>query len=71
MLRAAGFKAQAYETNYPKAEACYSKYKEGEEYIPALAERSAVRKLWMKHTQDAIDAIKNGEGLSTPVTENE
>ena len=71
MLRAAGFKAHAYETNYPKAEACYSKYQEGNEYIPALAERSAVRKLWMKHTQDAIDAIKNGEGLSTPVTENE
>lgn len=71
MLRAAGFKAQAYETNYPKAEACYTKYKEGDKYIPALAERSAVRKLWMKHTQDAIDAIKNGKGLSTPVTENE
>jgi sirohydrochlorin cobaltochelatase len=68
VLNAAGFKAQAYETNYPKSEACYTKYETGDEYIPALAERSAVRKLWMQHTQDAIDAIKNGEGMSTPVT---
>ncbi len=72
MFCAAGFtNTKAYETNYPKAEACYKKYVEGTDYIPALAERSAVRKLWMKHTDDAIDAIKNGKGMSTPVTEVE
>ena len=71
MLNAAGFKAQAYETNYPKAEACYTKYVAGEPYIPALAERTAVRKLWMQHTKDAIAAIAAGEGLSTPTTATE
>jgi len=71
MLNAAGFKAQAYETNYPKAEACYTKYVAGEPYIPALAERTAVRKMWMQHTKDAIAAIAAGEGLSTPTTATE
>lgn len=71
VLNAAGFKTQAYETNYPKAEACYTKYVAGEPYIPALAERTAVRKLWMQHTKDAIAAIAAGEGLSTPTTATE
>jgi sirohydrochlorin cobaltochelatase len=71
MFNAAGFQAKAYETNYPKSEACYKKYQAGTGYIPALAERSAVRKLWMEHTQDAINAIKEGKGMSTPVTEVE
>ena len=68
VLNAAGFQAEAYETVYPKEEACYTKYQTGDAYIPALAERSAVRKLWMKHTDAAIKAIKDGEGLSTPTT---
>ena len=68
VLKAAGFQASAYELNYPKEEACYTKYEYGTPYIPALAERSAVRKLWMQHTDAAIKAIKDGEGLSTPTT---
>ena len=63
-----GFTATAYETNYPKAEACYTKYKAGDEYIPALGERSEVRKLWMNHTREAIAAVKAGKGMSTPTT---
>ncbi|MBQ8462826.1 MAG: sirohydrochlorin cobaltochelatase [Prevotella sp.] len=63
-----GFSATAYETNYPKNEACYTKYKAGDEYIPALGERSAVRKLWMAHTREAIAAVKAGKGMSTPTT---
>ena len=66
-----GYEASAYETIYPKSAACYTKYVAGTDYIPALGERKEVRKLWMKHTQNAIDAIANGEGLSTPTTEVE
>ena len=66
-----GYEASAYETIYPKSAACYTKYVAGTDYIPALGERAAVRALWMQHTQDAIDAIKNGDGLSTPTTEVE
>lgn len=62
-------KAQAYETNF--TEPCYKKYKKGEGYIPALAERKAVRALWIKHTEVAIAAVKAGEGISTPTTESE
>lgn len=68
VLNAAGFPTQAYEQNYPESEACYTKYTFGTDYIPALAERSAVRKLWMAHTDAAIKAIADGEGLSTPTT---
>lgn len=68
LMKAEGYNVQAYETNYPKAEACYAKYVAGQPYIPALAERPAVRKMWIQHTKDAIAAIAAGEGLSTPTT---
>ncbi|MBR1414302.1 MAG: sirohydrochlorin cobaltochelatase [Prevotella sp.] len=71
VFNASGFTATAYETNYPQSAACFKGYKAGEGYIPALGERAAVRQLWMQHTQDAIDAIKAGDGLSTPTTEVE
>ena len=71
MFGKAGFQVAAYETIFKKADACYKNYKEGTDYIPALGERKAVRKLWMNHTQAAIDAIKNGQGLSTPTTTTE
>ena len=63
-----GFKATAYETNF--ATPCWKNAEQIKKqgYIPALGERKAVRKLWMNHTQAAIDAIKNGQGLSTPTT---
>ena len=63
-----GFNVQAYETNF--ATPCWKNTQQIKDngYIPALGERAAVRQLWMNHTQDAIDAIKNGEGLSTPTT---
>ncbi|MBP3246974.1 MAG: sirohydrochlorin cobaltochelatase [Prevotella sp.] len=66
MFNAAGIETAAYETNY--TEACWKKYKSGEEYIPGLAERSAVRKLWMNHTREAIKKLGTDEALSTPTT---
>ena len=66
LFNAAGIETAAYETNF--AEPCWSKIKSGEEYIPGLAERSAVRKLWMNHTKDAIAKLGTDEGLSTPTT---
>ena len=66
MFNAAGIETTAYETNY--AEACWKKYKSGEEYIPGLAERSAVRKLWMNHTREAIAKLGTDKALSTPTT---
>ena len=66
MFNAAGIETAAYETNY--TEACWKKYKSGEEYIPGLAERSAVRKLWMNHTREAIAKLGTDEALSTPTT---
>ena len=66
MFNAAGIETAAYETNYP--EACWKKYKSGDEYIPGLAERSAVRKLWMNHTREAIKKLGTDEALSTPTT---
>lgn len=60
-------KAQASETNF--TEPCYKSYVSGNPYIPALAERSAIRKIWMDHTREAITAVKAGEGISTPTTE--
>ena len=66
MFSAAGIATEAYETNY--TEACWKKYKSGEEYIPGLAERSAVRKLWMNHTREAIAKLGTEEALSTPTT---
>ena len=64
MFNAAGIETAAYETNY--SEACWKKYKSGDEYIPGLAERSSVRKLWMNHTREAIAKLGTDEALSTP-----
>ena len=69
LFNAAGIQTKAYETNY--TEACWKKYKSGEEYIPGLAERSAVRKLWMNHTREAINKLGTDEALSTPTTASE
>ena len=66
LFNEAGIETQAYETNY--TEACWKKYKSGEEYIPGLAERSAIRKLWMNHTREAIAKLGTEEALSTPTT---
>ena len=66
MFNAAGIATEAYETNY--TEPCWKKYKSGEEYIPGLAERSAVRKLWMNHTREAIAKLATEAALSTPTT---
>lgn len=69
-FEAAGKTTTAYETNF--AEPCWQKYINGETddegYIPALAERAAVRQLWMNHTQDAIDKLGTEYALSTPTT---
>ena len=69
MFNAAGITTAAYETGF--TEACWKKYKSGEEYIPGLAERSAVRKLWMNHTKQAIAKLGTDEALSTPTTASE
>ena len=66
LFNGAGIATNAYETNY--TEACWNKYKSGEDYIPGLAERSAVRKLWMNHTRQAIAKLGTEEALSTPTT---
>ena len=62
----AGIETTAYETNYKYA--CAKDYKVGDPYIPALAERAAVRKLWMKHTREAINKLGTEDALSTPTT---
>jgi len=69
MFNAAGITTNAYETSF--TEACWKQYKSGEDYIPGLAERSAVRKLWMNHTRQAIAKLGTDEALSTPTTANE
>jgi sirohydrochlorin cobaltochelatase len=66
VLNAAGIETNANETNF--TEACLKGYKTATDYIPALAERSAVRKLWMKHTEEAIKKLGTDEALSTPTT---
>ena len=66
LFNAAGIKTEAYEGSFK--EACWTKYKSGDEYIPGLAERSAVRKLWMNHTREAIAKLGTDEALSTPTT---
>ncbi len=66
MFNKAGITTAAYETNF--TEACWKKYKSGDEYIPALAERAAVRRLWMNHTREAINKLGTDEALSTPTT---
>jgi sirohydrochlorin cobaltochelatase len=66
MFNDAGIMTAAYETNF--TEACWRQYKSGDAYIPGLAERSAVRKLWMNHTLQAIGKLGTDEALSTPTT---
>lgn len=66
LFNAKGISTQAYENSFK--EACWKKYKSGEEYIPGLAERSAVRKLWMDHTRQAIAKLGTDDALSTPTT---
>ena len=66
LFNAAGIETEAYETNF--TEPCWKQYKSGDEYIPGLAERSAVRKLWMNHTRQAINKLGTDEALSTPTT---
>ena len=65
-FNAVGIETTAYETTF--TEACLKGYTPGTGYIPALAERSAVRKLWMNHTHEAIDKLGTDEALSTPTT---
>lgn len=65
MMQAEGYQAQAEETTFSEVKL---KSYDGKGYIPALAERSSMIKIWMQHTKDAIEAIKNGEGISTPTT---
>ena len=69
LFNAKGIETKAYETSF--TEACWKKYKAGDEYIPGLAERSKVRALWMNHTQDAIKKLGTKEALSTPTTASE
>lgn len=69
LFNAAGIETAAYESNF--SEACWKKYKSGEGYIPGLAERSAVRNLWMNHTRQAINKLGTDEALSTPTTASE
>jgi len=66
LFNAVGITTAAYETTF--TEACLNQYKSGDEYIPALAERTAVRKLWMNHTREAIAKLGTDEALSTPTT---
>ncbi len=69
LFNAAGITTAAYEANF--TEPCWRQYKSGEEYIPGLAERSAVRKLWIDHTTAAINKLGTDEALSTPTTASE
>ena len=64
----AGIETAAYETNF--TEACWKNTAEikANGYIPGLAERSAVRALWKKHTQEAIDKLGTDAAMSTPTT---
>jgi sirohydrochlorin cobaltochelatase len=66
LFNEAGIETAAYETNF--TEACWKKYKKGDGYIPGLAERSAVRALWKKHTSDAIKKLGTDAAMSTPTT---
>ena len=66
MFNDAGIETLAYETTFK--EACLKGYTDGTGYIPALAERSAVREMWKKHTKEAIDKLDTEDALSTPTT---
>lgn len=69
LFNEAGIETEAYETNF--TEACWKKYKSGDEYIPALAERAKIRALWMNHTREAIKKLGTPDALSTPTTASE
>ncbi|MBR1546181.1 MAG: sirohydrochlorin cobaltochelatase [Prevotella sp.] len=64
----AGIETAAYESNF--TEACWKNTAEiqANGYIPALAERSAIRRLWMNHTREAINKLGTDEAMSTPTT---
>ena len=68
LFNEAGIATKAYETNF--TEACWKNTAEikANGYIPGLAERSAVRALWKKHTQEAIDKLGTDAAMSTPTT---
>jgi sirohydrochlorin cobaltochelatase len=68
LFNAAGITTAAYETNF--TEPCWKNTEEiqANGYIPGLAERSAVRQLWMNHTTEAINKLGTDEALSTPTT---
>ena len=71
LFNAADIETKAYETSF--TEPCWRNTAEiqAKGYIPGLAERSAVRKLWMNHTREAITQLGTDEALSTPTTASE
>ena len=68
LMTDAGYDVQTYERNF--TEPCWKNTSEIQKngYIPALAERSKVRALWMQHTREAIAKLGTDEALSTPTT---
>ena len=68
LFNKADIETAAYETNF--TEACWKNTAEikANGYIPGLAERSAVRALWKKHTSDAIKKLGTDAAMSTPTT---
>ncbi len=69
MFNEKNIETKAYEKTF--TEACWKKYSAGEDYIPGLAERTAVRKLWKNHTTEAISKLGTDDALSTPTTATE
>ena len=71
LFKKADIETAAYETNF--TEACWKNTAEikANGYIPGLAERSAVRALWKKHTSDAIKKLGTDAAMSTPTTASE
>ena len=68
LMTDAGYDVQTYEHNF--TEPCWTNTAEIQKngYIPALAERTKVRALWMQHTREAIAKLGTDEALSTPTT---
>lgn len=66
LFNEAGIQTAAYETVF--ATPCSKTIDAKKGYIPGLAERPAVRQLWMNHTADAIKKLGTEEALSTPTT---
>lgn len=70
LFNAASIETKAFETNF--ANPCWKNTQAIQEdggYIPGLAERPAVRQLWMNHTAAAIAKLGTEDALSTPTTE--